>query len=144
MRMLVLACFAALGSFCFLTGCIDNDLMRIQSFSPGANGSFTYAAHTNTVMTPNGDGAAERIRRDWLAETLEAQRMCNGGYVIYQRELVIPPQRPAFVGPESPVAAAVRPDADVAFGNGGDVVYSGSCLYPFYPSAPIGGAPMIE
>ncbi|MGH7117242.1 MAG: hypothetical protein ACREE9_22460, partial [Stellaceae bacterium] len=66
----------------------------------------------------------ERIRRDWLAQTLAARGMCNTGYVVYQRRLDIPPRRPALaeaVGPAGPAAASF-------FGNGGDVVYAGSCL----------------
>jgi hypothetical protein len=118
MRALALAIFVSSLSLAALCGCIDNDRVRVQSFTPGPGGSFVYSAHTNTVMTENDDGGAEQIRRDWLAQTLEAQGLCRGGYVVYQRDLLIPPQRPAFSGP---------PD-DLAFGNGGDVVYSGSCL----------------
>jgi hypothetical protein len=118
MRALALACLVSSLSLTTLSGCIDNDHVRVQSFTPGANGSFVYSAHTDTVMTANDDGAAEQIRRDWLAQTLEAQGVCRGGYVVYQRNLLIPPQRAAFSEP---------PD-DLAFGNGGDVVYSGSCL----------------
>jgi hypothetical protein len=128
MRIPVFACLAASVGLAALCGCIDNDQVRVQSFAAGPNGTFTYAAQTNTVMTENDDGAAEQIRRDWLAQALEAQGMCNGGYVVYQRRLAIPAQRPAFLGPENSAAAAISPDADLAFGNGGDVVYSGSCL----------------
>ena len=106
-----------------LSGC--NDPVRVQSFVPGPSSTFTYSVRTNTVMTPNEDGAAEEIRRAWLAETLGAAGMCNGGYVIYRRDLVIPPQRPAL-GPMPPNPS--NPDPDLAFGNSGDVVYTGSCL----------------
>lgn len=118
MRVLALGCLVSSLAVAALSGCIDNDRVRAQSFTPGPGGNFVYAAHTNTVMTPNADGGAEQIRRDWLAETLEAQGMCRAGYVVYQRYLVIPPQRAAFTQPPT------EPD----FGNGGDVVYSGSCL----------------
>jgi hypothetical protein len=128
MRALVFACLVSSVSIGSLGGCVGNDRVRVQSFAAGANGSFIYAAHTNTVMTENDDGAAEQIRRDWLAETLEAQGMCGGGYVVYQRRLVIPPQRPAFIGAENSAVSAAASDANLAFGNGGDVVYSGSCL----------------
>lgn len=104
-------------SLAALSGCIDNDRVRVQSFLPGPAGTFSYSAQTNTVMSANDDGAAEQIRRDWLAETLRAHGMCNGGYVIYQRELLVPPQR-----------RALGPDSDLAFGNTGDVVYTGACL----------------
>ncbi len=128
MRTPVLACLVAGLGLAALCGCIDNDRVRVQSFAAGADGSFTYAAHTDAVMTENDDGAAERIRRDWLAETLEARGMCAGGYVVYQRRLAIPAERPAFVGPEYGAAPAAASAADAAFGNGGDVVYYGSCL----------------
>ena len=105
-------------SLAALAGCSINDRPRLESFTPGPNGNFVYSAHTNAVMTENDDGAAEQIRRDWLAETLEAEGRCRGGYVIYQRTLVVPPQRVAYIGP---------PD-QLTFGNGGDVVYNGRCL----------------
>jgi hypothetical protein len=128
MRALVLAGFAASVSLASLGGCIDNDKVRLQSFSSGPGGNFTYSAHTNTVMTANADGAAERIRRNWLAETLQEQGMCHAGYVVYQRRLDVPPQNLALAeitGSVSPVVAPVPP---AYFGNGGDVVYAGSCL----------------
>jgi hypothetical protein len=117
--LLFALCFAA------LSGCADTDRVRVQSFLPGPAGTFTYSARTNTVMSANDDGGAEKIRRDWLAETLNAYGMCKGGYVIYQRELVVPPQRPAL-GPSG--ASPQNPDPNLAFGNTGDVVYSGACL----------------
>ena len=107
-----------------LSGC--NDPVRVQSFIPGPAGTFTYSARTNTVMSANDDGTAEEIRRTWLAQTLGAAGMCNGGYIIYRRELVVPPQRPAF-GP-TPANQPPSSDAGLAFGNSGDVVYTGSCL----------------
>ncbi len=118
MRSLVLACLVSSLSLGALSGCIDNDRVRVQSFTPGPGGEFVYSARTDTVMTANDDGTAEMIRRDWLAQTLEAQGVCRGGYVVYQRNLLVPPQRPAFS----------EPPHDLAFGNGGDVVYNGSCL----------------
>ncbi len=124
MRASVFACLVSAVSLAALGGCIDNDRVRVQSLSAGPNGTFTYSARTNTVMTENNDGAAEQIRRDWLAETLEARGMCNGGYVVYRRQLEIPPQSAALTAPSSPA----NPDPTSFFGNGGDVVYTGSCL----------------
>ena len=74
MRALVLVCLAA------LAGC--NDLVRVESFTADTPATFTYDAWTNTVMTANDDGAAEQIRRDWLAEALTAHGMCAAGYVV--------------------------------------------------------------
>ena len=92
-----------------LAGCIiDNDRVRVDNFTPDTPATFTYSAQTNTVMTANDDGAAEQIRRDWLAETLTANGMCGAGYVIETRRFVQP-----WEGP---------------FGNGGDIVYTGRCL----------------
>ncbi len=99
-------------------GCSSNDRVRVESFTPGPDGNFVYSARINTVMTPNDDGVAEQIRRDWLAETLAAQGRCPSGYVVYRRALVIPPQRLAYPPP---------PD-ELTFGNSGDVVYGGACL----------------
>ncbi|HUC12735.1 MAG TPA: hypothetical protein VL985_20255 [Stellaceae bacterium] len=108
-----------------LVGCIDNDRVRVQSFLPGPNHTFTYSVQTNTVMTPNADGASEAIRRGWLAQTLGAEGMCNGGYVIYSRQLVVPPQRSALAfAAYSPTNA----NSGVDFGNTGYVVYTGGCL----------------
>jgi hypothetical protein len=92
-----------------LAGCIiDNDQIRVDEFTSETPGTFTYSAHTNTVMTENDDGAAEQIRRDWLADALAAHGMCGDGYVIETRRFAQP-----WEGP---------------FGNGGDIVYTGHCL----------------
>ena len=119
MRALALACFGFVAGPCgafrlrsTTTACASRALPQARM------AALCISARTNTVMTENNDGAAEEIRRDWLAQTLEAQGICRGGYVIYQRNLLIPPQRPAFCEPPN----------DLDFGNGGDVVYSGSCL----------------
>ena len=124
MRALVSACLLSALSLASLGGCIDNDRVRVQSLSAEPGGSFTYRAQTDTVMTANDDGAAERIRRDWLAQTLLARGMCNAGYVVYQRRLEVAPQRPVLAEAASPATPAVTS----LFGNGGDVVYTGSCL----------------
>ena len=118
MRARIFGLLVSALSLTAVAGCAVNDRARVQSFTPGPYGSFVFSVATNTVMTPNDDGAAEQIRRDWLAETLEAQGRCRGGYEIYRRTLVIPPQR---------VALSPPPD-ELTFGNGGDVVYSGTCL----------------
>ena len=103
MRALVLACLVP------LAGCIiDNDRVRVETFTTETPGTFTWGAETNTVMTANDDGAAEQIRRDWLAEALTAHGMCDAGYVVETRRFVQPPDGP--------------------FGNGGDIVYTGRCL----------------
>ena len=103
MRTLVLA------SLVVLAGCIiDNDPVRIENFIAETPTTFTYDAWTNTVMTANDDGAAEQIRRDWLAEALTAHGMCAAGYVVETRRFEQP-----WEGP---------------FGNGGDIVYTGRCL----------------
>ncbi len=128
MRALALAGLVASVSLGLLGGCSSNEVARVQNFSPGPNGSFTYSARTNTVMTANEDGAAEQIRRDWLAQTLEAQGICRGGYVVYQRRLVILPQQTALDATMGAPNSAVAPAPPTFFGNGGEVVYSGSCL----------------
>lgn len=103
MRALILA------SLITLAGCIiDNDKVRVESFTSETPGTFTYSAQTNTVMTENDDGQAEQIRHDWLAEALTASGMCEAGYVIETRSFVQP-----WEGP---------------LGNGGDIVYTGRCL----------------
>ena len=74
MRALLLACLIA------LAGCIiDNDPVRVENFTADTPVTFTYDTWTTTVMTANDDGAAEQIRRDWLAETLAAHGMCAAG-----------------------------------------------------------------
>jgi hypothetical protein len=96
-------------AFTLLVGCIiDNDRVRVDSFAVNPNGTFVYTAQTNTVMTPNSDGEAEEIRRNWLADELSARDMCSGGYVVETRQLVQPAEAPA--------------------GNAHDVVYTGRCL----------------
>jgi len=83
MRTLVLACLAA------LAGCIiDNDPIRVDNFTADTPTNFTYDAWTNTVMTADDDGAAEQIRRDWLAEALTAHGMCAAGCVVETRQFV--------------------------------------------------------
>jgi hypothetical protein len=89
-----------------LGGCANDG--RAVSLTPATGGRFTFSARTNTVMTENADGAAERIRRNWLADALSATGTCRTGYVVDTRR---------FVQPE-----------DGLFGNGGDIVYAGHCL----------------
>jgi hypothetical protein len=89
-----------------LAGCANN--ARVTSLTPGSGGSFTFKAHTNTVMTENDDGAAEQIRRDWMADALTSSGTCRTGYVITYRRFA-------------------QPDTGL-FGNGGDIVYDGRCL----------------
>jgi hypothetical protein len=98
--------YADCGGFAPCAGLVD--LVRVENFAVNENGSFTWGAQTNTAMTENDDGGAERLRRQWLAETLEAHAMCEKGYVVDTRRFVTQP-----VGP---------------FANGGDIVYSGRCL----------------
>ena len=59
-------------------------------------------------MTENGDGEAERIRRDCLAEAVTAHGMCDAGYVVETRPLVEP---------------------NLPSSNAHDVVYTGRCLF---------------
>jgi hypothetical protein len=89
-----------------LLGCAND--IRVVNLAPGAGGAFTFSARTNTVMTENDDGAAERIRRDWLAEALTMGGVCRSGYVVDSRRFVQP--------------------AGGLFANGGDIVYAGRCL----------------
>jgi hypothetical protein len=89
-----------------LFGCAGE--VRSVRLAPAAGGAFTFGVATNTVITENDDGAAERIRRDWLAESLVASGTCRSGYVVDSRRLV---QAQAGI-----------------FANGGDIVYAGHCL----------------
>jgi hypothetical protein len=100
MRAFALLCLLS------LSGCVGS--ARIEGFMPTSPTSFLYSAHTNTVMTENDDGVAERLRRDWIADALGAHRMCPVGYVIDTRRFV--------------------PDARGPFANGGNILYSGRCL----------------
>jgi hypothetical protein len=88
-----------------LMGCSEE--VRVAELTPGASGSFTFSARTDTVMTENDDGAAEQIRRNWLAEAVGGG-LCRSGYVVDNRRFVQP--------------------ASGLFGNGGDIVYAGHCL----------------
>jgi hypothetical protein len=108
MRLFALLCLLS------LAGCVGT--ARVEGFSATGPASFLYSAHTNTVMTANDDGAAERIRRGWIADALVAHAMCRDGYVIDIRHLV--------------------PDADGPFGNGSDVLYAGRCLQELPPPPP--------
>jgi hypothetical protein len=100
MRALALLCVLS------LAGCVGS--AREEGFTATGPASFLYRAHTNTVMTPNDDGVAERLRRDWIADAVQAHRMCAEGYVIDTRRFV--------------------PDAVGAVANGGNIVYAGRCL----------------
>jgi hypothetical protein len=102
MRPLVLLLLVSLG------GCVGT--AREEGFAAKSPTAFLYSAHTNTVMTENDDGAAERLRRDWIADAVQAHGMCLAGYVVETRRFV--------------------PDADGPFGNGGDILYAGRCLQP--------------
>ena len=100
MRVLLLLCLVS------LVGCVGS--ARIEGFAASGPSSFLYSARTNTVMTANDDGTAERLRRDWIADALQAHAMCPDGYVVDTRRYV--------------------PDADGPFGNGGEILYAGRCL----------------
>jgi hypothetical protein len=116
MRMLALCCLVALAA-CYGNNAPTRnwasnaglqDVVRIDNFTATSPRAFVYSARTNTVMTENDDGAAERIRRQWLAQALEAHGMCAGGYVIDSRHLA--------------------PLEQGRFANDSDVVYAGRCL----------------
>lgn len=108
MRPLALICLLS------LAGCVGS--ARVEGFAASGPNSFLYSAHTNTVLTANDDGTAERLRRDWIADALQAHAMCADGYVIDTRRLV--------------------PDAEGVFGNGGEILYSGRCLQGTPPAPP--------
>jgi hypothetical protein len=82
--------------------------VQVSELMPGPGGSFTFSAHTNTVMTENDDGAAEQIRRLWLSQSLAQTATCHAGYAIDSRRFIQPPTG--------------------LFANGGDIVYAGHCL----------------
>jgi hypothetical protein len=103
MRALVFLCLIPLAA------CVGTD--RREGFTATGPNSFLYSARTSTVMTENDDGVAERIRRDWLVEALNAHTMCVNGFVIDTRRFV--PGSPTDAGPQ--------------FSNGGDILYAGRC-----------------
>ncbi len=100
MRALALLCLVS------LAGCVGS--VRDEGFAATGPAAFLYSAHTSTVMTPNDDGAAERLRRDWIADAVQAHAMCASGYVIDTRRYV--------------------PDAKGPVGSGGEILYAGRCL----------------
>lgn len=111
MRPLALVCLLS------LVGCVGS--ARVEGFGATGPTSFQYSARTNTVMTPNDDGTAERLRRGWIADAVRVHAMCPDGYVIDTRHLV--------------------PNADGPFSNSADILYAGRCLHQ--PPAP---PPVVE
>jgi hypothetical protein len=105
-----------LALFCLLSlaGCVGS--ARVEGFAASGPNAFLYSAHTNTVMTENDDGTAERLRRDWIADALQAHAMCADGYVIDTRHFA--------------------PDAERPLGNGGEILYAGRCLQAMPPAPP--------
>ncbi|MGD9617086.1 MAG: hypothetical protein AB7H90_18825 [Alphaproteobacteria bacterium] len=99
MRALLLVCLVS------LAGCAQEP--RVEAFTATGPRSFLYAAQTNTVMPPNDDGTAERIRRYWIADAVMVNALCLQGYAIETRRFVPDP-----------------------VGNGGAILYSGRCLDP--------------
>ena len=108
MRLFVLCCLFS------LAGCVGS--ARIEGFAANGPAAFLYSAQTNTVMTANDDGTAERLRRDWIADALQAHAMCSAGYVVDTRHFV--------------------PNVDGPFGNGGEILYAGRCLQDKPPAPP--------
>ncbi len=108
MRVFFLCCLLS------LAGCVGS--ARIEGFGATGPASFLYSARTNTVMTANDDGTAERLRRDWIAYALQAHTMCPDGYVVDTRRYV--------------------PNVDGPFGNGGEILYAGRCLAEKPPAPP--------
>ena len=94
-----------------LVGCAND--VRVVNLTPGAGGNFTFSARTNSVMTENDDGAAERLRRRWIADAVGAHGMCGNGYVVDTRSFM--------------------PNADGRFANGGAILYQGRCLSDVMP-----------
>jgi hypothetical protein len=88
-----------------LAGCAEQS--RIEGFTATGPRSFLYEARTNTVMTPNDDGVAERLRRNWIVDAVMVNALCMQGYAIDTRSFVSDP-----------------------LGNGGAIRYSGRCLDP--------------
>ena len=110
MRVVALLCLV------LLAGC-DIHQAREEGFAVSGPDAFLYSAHTNTVMTENDDGTAERLRRDWIADAIRSHAMCADGYVVDTRRFV--------------------PDAVGPFGNGGDILYAGRCLEQAAPPPPV-------
>jgi hypothetical protein len=100
MRLIFVVCLLS------LAGCVGS--AREEGFAVTGPNGFLYSAHTNTVMTENDDGVAERLRRDWLADAVRSHGICTNGYVVDTRRFV--------------------PDANGIFGNGGEILYTGRCL----------------
>jgi hypothetical protein len=100
MRALALVCLLS------LAGCVGT--ARVEGFTATGPDTFLYSAHTNTVITPNDDGGAEQLRREWIADALSVHHMCPAGYVVDTRRYV--------------------PDAVGLFANGGNILYTGRCL----------------
>ena len=88
-----------------LAGCAQQ--ARVEGFTATGPRSFLYEANTNTVMPPNDDGAAERLRRSWIADAVMVNALCMQGYVIDTRSYLPDP-----------------------IGNGGAIRYAGRCLDP--------------
>lgn len=103
MRALLLLCPLVLAAA--VSGCAQQ--ARVEGFAATGPGAFLYEARTNTVMTANDDGAAERIRRSWIADAVMVNALCMRGYVIDTRSYVPDP-----------------------VGNGGAIRYAGRCLDP--------------
>ena len=103
MRALLLLCPVVLAGA--LAGCAEQ--ARVEGFTATGPRAFLYEASTNTVMTPNDDGAAERLRRYWIADAVMVNALCMQGYVIDTRSYVPDP-----------------------VGNGGAIRYAGRCLGP--------------
>ena len=55
-----------------LAGCVGS--VRDEGFAKTGPGGFLYSAHTNTVMTVNDDGSAERLRRDCPWDRVQTAR----------------------------------------------------------------------
>jgi hypothetical protein len=97
--LLLLVCLVS------LVGCAEE--ARVEGFTATGPRAFLYEARTNTVMTPNDDGAAERLRRSWITDAVMVNALCMQGYAIERRSYVVDP-----------------------VGNGGAIRYTGRCLDP--------------
>jgi len=125
MRVLALLGLIPLGVLP-LTGCVGSD--RHEGFTATGPNAFLYSARTSTMMTENDDGAAERIRQEWLVRALREHEMCANGYVVDTRRFV--PGPPTAAGPQ--------------FSNGGDILYAGRCLAPAVPPVPVAPPPTVR
>jgi hypothetical protein len=84
-----------------LVGCSSLDRPYMSSFEPftdnGGQTTFRFRAHTASIPYPEDSKEGEAVRKTWLEKYLSLNNLCQNGYEIIERKVVM--RAETFAGP---------------------------------------------